>query len=373
MALSWVSVNANDGSIIADLPGLLVDGALKRTIGRAETQTATLPLSPGHIPTQGLHAGATFRGAPPNWRQATRAKAVFLVALDEDEVPVWGGMVTERQTSHGTGVDLALETAEGYFQDRYVGDETFNNVPQNTIVRTLVEKYAATDGIPIRVVELPGTNPTRTRNYLDQDDKTLGSILEELSGVIGGPEWAIGWEWVGDSLGMALYVGARIGAAAPDGLGPAAQFYLPGSVVDANLVESYKRGEGANDVMASSSGAGDARPQSPRQRNAGDLRPRVEFRWSPSSSITEISTLTSHAQRALSGMKDGTLALAITATRAGTNKLGTVWDLGDDIGFDLTGPAWPNGITGTARVLGIEITPTTVTPILDVSSIEGID
>jgi hypothetical protein len=371
MALSWVSVNANDGSIIADLPGLIVGGALKRTIGRAETQTATLPLGPSQTPK-----GGTFRRAPRNWRQATRTKAVFLVALDEDEVPVWGGMVTERQTTHASGVELSLETAEGYFADRYVGNESLN-APQNTIVKTLVEKYAKTGtrpGIPIRVQALPGANPARKRDYADKEDKTLGSVLEELSGIIGGPEWTIGWER--DSINRitpVLYVGARIGAAAPVDLNPAAQFYLPGSVRDAVLVESYKRGDGANDVMATSSGAGDARPQSPRQTNPSDLRPTVEFRWSPSSSITATDTLTDHARRALAGMKDGAIALAITATRKNAPRLGSVWDLGDDIGFDLTGPAWPDGVTGTARVLAIEVTDTTVTPILDVRSIEGID
>ena len=59
MALSWVSVNAVDGSIIADLPNLRVDGALKRTIGRHETQSASLPLDK----------------IPSNWRTATRKKA----------------------------------------------------------------------------------------------------------------------------------------------------------------------------------------------------------------------------------------------------------------------------------------------------------
>jgi len=372
MALSWISVNANDGSPIADLPGLLVGGALKRTIGRAEMQTATLPLGPSQLPTHGPNRGAIFRRAPKNWRQATRKKAVFLVALDEDSVPVWGGMVTERVTTHKSGVELSLATAEDYFQDRYVGDETFYTYPQNDLVKYLVEKYAATNGIPIRVQLLPGPNPVRGRAYLDRDDKTLGSVLEELSGVQGGPEWTVGWEWVTtDRLGLVLYVGARIGAAAPADLYPAARFYLPGSVQDAKLVDSYKRGEGANDVMATSSGSGDARPQSTRHTNAGDLRPRVEFRWSPSSSITNQDTLEDHAARALAGMKDGTVALAIVATRSKAPRLGTVWDMGDDVGFDLTGPAWPDGLTGTARVLGIEITPTTVVPILDVTGIEG--
>ena len=72
-------------------------------------------------------------------------------------------------------------------------------------------------------------------------------------------------------------------------------------------------------------------------------------------------------------MKNGTLALAITANRQEAPRLGTDWFLGDDIGFDLTAPAWPAGLTGTARVVGVEITDTTITPLIDVSNIEGID
>ncbi len=137
----------------------------------------------------------------------------------------------------------------------------------------------------------------------------------------------------------------------------------------ASLKEGYRRGDGANDVMAVSSGSADARPQSPRQVAANDGRPKIEYRWSPSTSITEIATLTGHAQRALAGMKDGTVALAITASREETDS----FSLGDDVGFDLTSLAWPNGISGTARAIGIEITDTTITPVLDVTGIEGID
>jgi hypothetical protein len=360
MALSWLSINANNGAVITDLPNLRVDGALKRTIGRHESQTATLPLD----------------GAPENWRTATQEKAVFLVALSEPleneprGEPVWGGMVTERTTSHKEGVTLSMVTAEDYLNDRYVGDETYSGVGQNDIVEDLVTKYIATDGIPIRVQQLPGANPARDRTYLDKDDKTVYSILDELSGIIGGPEWTIGWEWVDEQkLGLVLYVGARLGAPAPDGLGPAVQFHLPGNVSNAELVEGYRRGEGANDVMAVSSGSGDARPQSPRQTNAADGRPNIEFRWTPSSSITEIDTLTGHAQEALTNLQAGTVALSITANRAESQP----FNLGDDIGFDLVSWAWPDGITGTARAIGIEWTDTTITPVLDVTGIEGID
>jgi hypothetical protein len=359
MTLSWVSVSATTGAIITDLPTLRVDGALKRTIGRHESQTAVLPLD----------------GAPSNWRTATRKKSVFLVALSEPleneprGEPVWGGMVTERTTSHEEGVGLSMVTAEDYLNDRYVGDEDYL-APQNEIVEHLILKYVIPNGIPIRVVKLPGTNPERQRVYHDADDKTVYAILDELSGVIGGPEWTIGWEWVDEQkLGLVFYVGGRIGSAAPTGLGPASWFHLPGNTVDAELTEGYRRGDGANDVMAVSSGSADARPQSSHHRNEGDGRPKIELRWTPSTSITETDTLEGHAARALTGLQDGTVALSITANRAES----TPFQLGDDVGFDLTSWAWPDGISGTARAIGIEWTGTTITPVLDVTGIEGID
>jgi len=357
--LSWVSVNATTGSILADLPNLAPSGALKRTLMRYESQTAVLPLD----------------DAPPNWRTATRKKSVFLVALSEPleneprGLPVWGGMVTERTTSHKEGVSLSMVTAEDYLNDRYVMNETYTGVGQNDIVEDLIEKYVIPEGIPIRVVKLAGANPARDHTTDDKGDKTVYSVLEELSGVIGGPEWTIGWEWVDEQkLGLVLYVGARIGMAAPAGLGPSSWFHLPGNVSDAELVEGYRRGEGANDVMAVSSGSADARPQSSHHIADEDGRPKIELRWTPSTSITDTGTLEDHAARALAGLRDGTVALSITANRAET----TTFSLGDDVGFDLESWAWPDKITGTARAIGIEWTDTTITPVLDVTGIEGI-
>jgi hypothetical protein len=366
MALSWVAVNSNNGSVIADLPTLRVDGALKQTLMRYESQTASLPMD----------------DAPSNWPQATRKGAVFLVALDEADEngvrrPLWGGMVTKRSRKVGDGLKMSLTTAEGYLDRVYVGDESFTDIAQNVIVKTLVEKYAKTGalrGLPLRVEIIGGDGAARTRAYLDKDDKTLYSILTDLSGIIGGPEWTVRWEWVdGATLGLVLTVGDRIGAPSPVGLNPAAQFYLPGSVTDAELVEGYGASEGANDVMAVSSGSGDARPQSPHQTNAGDLRPRFEYRWSPSTSITDTGTLAAHAQRALAAMKNGSVALTLTANRKEAPKLGKEWYLGDDIGFDIAAQEFPAGITGTARAVGWEVTDTTITPLLDVTNIGGID
>lgn len=375
MALSWVSVNANNGKIIADLPTLQVSAALKQTLMRYETQTVTLPM--------GDPTDTEKKDWPPeNWRQATRKGAVFLVALDEpdedgNQRPLWGGMVIKREREVGVGVTLSLITAEGYFDRVYVGDEPFASAPQNTLVKTLVEKYAKTGalrGLPLRVEIIGGTGVPRSRTYQDADDKTLYSVLTDLSGVLGGPEWTVRWEWVdGATLGLVVSVGDRIGAPAPAGLNPAAQFYLPGSVTAAKLVEGFGSSEGANDVMAVSSGTGSARPQSPHQANTADLRPRFEYRWTPSTSITDVNTLTAHAQRALAAMQNGSVALTLTANRQEAPQLGQDWFLGDDIGFDITAPEFPDGLYGTARAVGWEITDTTITPLVDVTGIGGID
>lgn len=368
MALSWISVNANNGSVIADLPSLEADGALKQTLMRYESQTVGLPAWDPH------DEGSM---PPPNWLSATRPGAVFLVALGEPEeneprgLPLWGGMVVRRTRVPGGGVKMSLVTAEGYMDRVYVGDHTFTGEGQNTIVQQLATTYLSE--LPLRVEVLGGAGEVRDRSYADADDKTLYSVLTDLSGVVGGPEWTVRWEWVdSQKLGLVLTVSTRVGAVPPAGLGPAAQFYLPGSVTDAELVEGYGSDEGANDVMAVSSGVEDARPQSPRQTNTADLRPRFEYRWTPSTSIKDVSTLTSHAQRALAAMKDGSLALAITANTAEAPKLGRDWRLGDDIGFDIQAPEFPNGLTGTARCVGWELTDTTVTPLVDVTDIEGI-
>lgn len=380
MALSWVSVNANNGRIIADFPTLRADGPLKQTMMRYETQTVTLPMGDPTDPE--------MRDWPPkNWINATRKGAVFMVALDEPDEneyqhPLWGGLVINRKRKVGAGAVLSLITAEGYFDRVYVGDEDFTvasgtALPQNVLVKTLVEKYAKTGvkaGLPLRVEIVGGNGVTRDRTYTDAADKTLYSVLTELSGDIGGPEWTVRWEWVdGDTLGLVVSVGDRIGAPAPAGLKPGAQFDLPGSLTDAELVEGYGDREGANDVMAVSSGTGTARPQSPHQTITTDMRPRFENRFTPSTSITDVSTLIGHAQRALGVMQNGSLALALSANRQEAPRLGLVWGMGDDVGFDIEAPEFPGGLAGTARAVGWEITDTSITPLVDVSALGGID
>lgn len=360
MTLSWVAVNANTGQMIADLPELEVAGLFGCTLMRYESQTATLPVL----------------SAPENWRQATRPGAVVLVCLDDDgKTPLWGGLIIDRERTHNGPVQLSLVTIEGYFDRRYVGNTAYGATPQNLIAKDLIDLYVKTGalrGLPIRVQVVGGNGVTRSRTYKDIEDKTVYSVLGDLSGVIGGCEWTVGWENVNNLITPVFYVGDRIGRSAPADLEPAAQFYLPGSVSSAQLKETFTSQLGANRVIAVSSGVDDARPQSSPKSNTTDLRPTFEFRWTPSTSIKEIATLNDHASRALAAMKNGGIGLEITANREEAPRLGSEWFIGDDIGFDLTAPAWPDGLRGVGRVVGWRMDADTIQPLIDVTDIEGV-
>ena len=369
--LSWVATEARTGAIIADLPDLAVE-SVKRSLGQYEPATATLPL-----PT-----------APQNWERATLEGATNLILLAENPsdpshgVPIWGGMITRSTRGRGDTIELTLATLEAYTDRRFVGDITFSATGQNDIVKSLIDTYVATGpngGVPIRVqFATAGVGARRDRTYTDDSDKSIYSVLSELSAVIGGPEWTIEWEWQHgpERITPVLYVGDRIGNAVPAGLGPAASFDMPGSVTDVTYVRDYSSSNGATDVMAVSSANADLRPKSPHIVTPDPSRPTFEYRWTPSTSITDVGTLTDHARAAAAALADGLSSVSLAASMTNAPRLGVDWSIGDDIGFSIGGideagldtvPAFPGGLSGTARAIGWELTlgnTPIITPIL---------
>jgi hypothetical protein len=375
MGFYWLATKARTGEIITDLPLLAVD-KVKCSVGRYETTSATLPIATKY--------------ATPEWERAVRANAVHLILLQDNPddpahgIPLVGYRITSDARTEGDTVPLDLATIDSYLDSRYVGDETFTAAGQNSIVTSLVNEYvkdggSGKNGIPIRVQQTTaGVGKLRTKTYEDADDKTLYSVLQELAGIIDGPEWYIGWEWQTnpERLTPVLYVGDRVGRPIPDGYGPAATFEMPGPVTSFKLGRDYKQGRGANDVMATSSGGDGPRPQSQHLAFDDPDQPTVEFRFTPSTSISNISTLNDHAATALAAIKSGSVSLEMSAVAANAPKLGIDWGLGDDVGFVIGGldpqgretvPSVRGGIQGTARVAGWELTlgdTPIITPIL---------
>ena len=367
--LAWLATKMRTGEVIADLPDLADQGGGDLTVasqmGDYQTCIAALPL-----PT-----------APENWERATMEGATTMVLL-QDEVPVWGGYIVQAIRTAGDEVVMSLATLEYWLDQVYVGDESFSQVGQNSIISYLVTKYAtngALAGIPIRVqITSGGVGKLRDRTYLDTDNKTLLSILQDLTRVDGGPEWTIGLEHLTgpERYTFVLYVGDRIGAAVTPGLSPAATFEMPGPVTEFRYQANFGSGKGATVVKAYSSGQGTSQPQSAVQSVTDSERPRFEYRWTPSTSITEVSTLNSYATSRLAQIKGGTKTISLSAAADDAPRLGTDWVTGDDIGYQIGGldgdgrdtvPAFPGGLAGTVRAIGWTLTVSDtpiVTPVL---------
>lgn len=394
MALFWVAVKSRTGEVIEDLRDLSCS-RVSSILGTYTTTTASLPL-----PT-----------APKGWARAIDPEASWLVLVDDEEstiepTPIWGGRITSAEHTLGDDIPLSLASIESMLDRYYVGDVTYTATGQNDLAADLVTQFVLDGTHCLEVVaEAPGE--ARDRTYTDDSDKTVLSALTELSGVIGGPEFTVTWKWLHnpERIVPVLTIADRIGSAPADGLEPAATFET-GNLVAVSYLRDYSAGKYARDVLASSSGVGAARPESPRQVADDPDRPAFQYRFTPSTSITNVDTLTDHARRALEKMRTGGRSLSLTARHGGSTRLNKHWRLGDDVGYKIGGigpaadtklirdayvdtytdeyratalvkkypdgrdtvPSFPGGLVGTARAVGWEMNlaePITVTPILE--------
>jgi hypothetical protein len=369
MSYQWVATELLTGVQICDLNDLVVVDALADTIGRYESVQMQLP-----IPT-----------APPEWERATMPGATAYWLLQDNPAGgqpliAWGGYITEPTEDQSDVITMTLATFPAYFDQRYTGDRSYTQTGQNDIVADLIENCVASGpsgGIPMRVQYVgSGVGQLRDHTYADQDDKTVYSALQDMMAWDGGPEWWVGGEWDGQLIKPVLYVGDRIGTAADAGEQPNATFDMPGNLTTFQRVRSFAQGKGANAVMAYSSGQGDVRPQSPVQHEVDPDRPTFEYRWTPSTSILDVDTLTDYAAAALANMRNGSIALALTAIadQPETPMYGADWVLGDDVGYDIHAPAFPGGLAGTARAIGVRLTlgnTRTITPVLAGGDLEA--
>lgn len=377
MALSWVLCDFLTGAVRADLVDASPQQPLRQTIGQYEQNTITMPLST----------------APADWLQFTRPYTVNLIALDEDDQPVWGGPIIQRPRTEGDSIAFPVVTGEGYFDRRYISPLISGTVittpdygyyagyDQCQLAADLVTRYVqdgTKPGAPIRVAWSPSAQPGRTHIYSDADDKTVYSGLQDLMGILNGPEWTVTWEWQHnpERITPVFTVADRIGVSPPAGVDPNGFFSLPGCVSAVSHVEDYSAGKGANDITAVGAGQGNSRPSYRQVATDFGGRPTVEFRFNVPAvgqlTVAQIQALKDYATKALTYMGDGARQVTLTANLDAAPKFGTAWNLGDDIGYQigpLDGdgnplPGFPDAPSGTARAIGVERTDTTIAPII---------
>lgn len=355
--LAWLACSIRTGEVLADLTDLICR-EVSTVLGGYRTTSAVLPLAT----------------APIDWERATLPGGSCLVLVHDGE-PVWGGIVWRRQDTGWTAV-LSLATWESFGDRRFVGDLSREDVGQSSIAADLASLLVGQTPLTIEV--LGGAGAPMTRHYEDAQDKTVLEAMSELSAVIGGPEWCVTWRHLSnpERYVPVLTIADRIGTTPAAGLSPAVTFDYGtrggGNVTQFTFTEDYSTGKGATSVVATSSPTMDVRPQSAPQVVDDPDRPLIEHRFTPTTSITQVDTLTSHAQRAGAAMAGGQNTLELTANVEelghvpAAPKFGSEWFLGDVVGYDIVRP-YGRRLTGRARAVAMSMTllgARTITPTL---------
>jgi hypothetical protein len=352
--LDWLACDLKTGVVVEELLSLVPAGSLGRALGSSTSANADLGLA----------------GAPADWVYATQPGRSLLVAADRfTQQPVWAGVVLTRDRGSADTAQLGMVTAEAYLDRRYTGTYSATVPTDQAAIMTGVSAAALVDGPPI-TVDAPALGVTGTYSVLDGDDRSVLSVLQELQGMDGWPEWTIDVGWADgarSAVQLILRVRQQIGVVRAD---PDATFDMPGCIVSYQMAESYEAGRGATVVQAMGEGEGTNRTTS-AVYTATDLItagwPRWTYRWTPATGITSRTALDTAAAKALAQQRTGATSWMVTAAASAAPRLGRDWQLGDSIRIQITSsPGHPSGATVVARAYGWELdaAANTVTPIL---------
>ncbi|MEW2415282.1 hypothetical protein AB0953_16425 [Streptomyces sp. NPDC046866] len=341
--ITWLACDLRTGRIAEELPALRATGPLSRRIGSVTNTSLSLDLV----------------GAPLEWEAATDPARTLLVAVDTaTAVPLWSGIPLPRVGGSANAVTFTAASSECYLDRRYAA-YSGTGVDRSTVMAGVAAPLL-TDGPPFVIDDLP-TGSTMDYTVTDEDDKTILSVLQELDGQDGAPEWTIDTVWADTaqtSVELILRIHPAIGIQ-PDI--PATVFDMPGCVADYTLTESYERGRGATQVIARGDTQGGGRTSS-AVHTADDLLAAGwclwEYRYNPGAGVTDTGQLDAHAAQSLALMRTGSRAWTLQAAASAAPRLGTDWGLGDTITLAVapdTSPRHPAGVLVTARAWGWDL------------------
>lgn len=212
-------------------------------------------------------------------------------------------------------------------------------------------------------VEASHSSIRRDRTYEESSDKTLLSVLQELSNVQNGPEWCTSWRAVDGRYLPVLTVADRIGSVTP------VTTFDESVMTSFKIVEDYTSGYGANMVWAVGDTTGEGQLRSDTMVAGQSYRPVVEHVVRPSSSITQKETLNAHASASLRQLRDGTNTLSMTLSLLAAPIVYEEWKPGDVVAWTVADDSgrFTGFDHGEARVVGYDIDFSgvwTITPVL---------
>lgn len=341
----FLAVSLSSGTVLAELPDLQVSG-LSYRFEETTSETMVLP----------------WRNIPSNWDEATIPYGVAIL-LVRDSTVLWGGIVVKRErTLQGSGLSLTVVTVEHYLDSVYVKDHVYSNRDQCEIVKDLVSSTLEGHRFMLSM-EVSPSLIHRDRTYEESSDKTLLSVLQELSNVQNGPEWCTSWRVVDGRYMPVLTVADRIGSVTP------VTTFDESVMTSFRVLEDYTSGYGANMVWAVGDMAEGNQLRSDVMVADQAYRPVVEHVVRPSSSITQKETLNAHASASLRQLRDGTNTMSMTLSLLAAPIVYEEWRPGDVVEWTVTDDngRFAGFDHGEARVVGYDIDFSgvwTITPIL---------
>lgn len=341
----FLAVSLTSGIVLAEFPDLQVS-KLSYRFEEMTSETVTLP----------------WRNIPSNWSEATIPYGTAILMVRDKSV-LWGGIVVKRErTLQGEGLSLTLATVEHYLDSVYVGDRSYSNRDQCEIVKDLV-LTTLKDHRFVFSVEASSSSIRRDRTYKASSDKTLLSVLQELSNVLDGPEWCTSWR-AGDGVYLpVLTVADRVGSVEP------VTTFDESVMTSFRVLEDYTGGYGANMVWAVGDSTDENQLKSDVMVAEQSYRPVVEYVIRPSSSITQKATLDAHASSTLLQLRDGTVTVDMALSLMAAPIVYEEWKPGDVVAWTIDDDMGRfNGFDhGMARVVGYDIDFSgvwTITPVL---------
>lgn len=341
----FLAVSLTSGTVLAEFPDLQVS-KLSYRFEETTSETMVLP----------------WRDIPSNWVEATIPYGVAILLVRGSTV-LWGGIVVKRErTLQGSGLSLTVATVEHYLDSVYVKDHVYSNRDQCEIVEDLVSSTLKGHRFMFSIEASPSA-VRRDRTYEESSDKTLLSVLQELSNVQNGPEWCTSWRADGGRYVPVLTVADRIGSVTP------VTTFDESVMTSFKVVEDYTTGYGANMVWAVGDTTSEDRLRSDTMVVEQSYRPVVEHVVRPSSSITRKETLNAHASSALRQLRDGTNTMSMTLSLLAAPIVYKEWKPGDVVAWTVTDDdgRFTGFAHGEARVVGYDIDFSgvwTITPVL---------
>lgn len=341
----FLAVSLTSGIVLAEFPDLQAS-KLSYRFEEMTSETVTLP----------------WQNIPSNWDEATVPYGTAIL-LTRSSTVLWGGIVVKRErTLQGSGLSLTLATVEHYLDSVYVKDHVYSNRDQCEIVKDLVSSTLENHRFMLSVEASP-SSVRRDRSYEESSDKTLLSVLQELSNVQNGPEWCTSWRVVDEGYLPVLTVADRIGSVTP------VTTFDESVMTSFRVVEDYTAGYGANRVWAVGSTTSEDQLRSDVMVANQPYRPVVEHVVRPSSSIVQKETLNAHASSALWRLQDGTNTVEMTLSLMAAPIVYEEWEPGDVVAWTVAddGGRFTGFDHGEARIVGYDIDFSgvwTITPVL---------